>query len=200
MEHRARRTAAKPRRHPETKSVWEADCALAGRTLVSGFQLRSAFGRVGRKSRGNKDGVPVCALSPKPAELLSQVCGCSVAGRTKEGCSSSPLAEQPERPAGSRSSAATLPWPLSGRGPLSALTDPTPATAGLSPELRAEFRTVSAYLGPWPAPGRRQKPAATRTPPPPPRAPSPRPSAARALRFLPQKVGARNTQHPPRLC
>lgn len=79
---------ANPLKPPEKKrkkkkSVWEADCALAGRTLVSGFQLRSPFGRVGRKSRGNKDGVPVCALSPKPAELLSQVCGCSVAGRRK---------------------------------------------------------------------------------------------------------------------
>lgn len=79
---------------------------------------------------GTKTGSPWGALSPKPAELFSQVCGCSVARRAKEGCSRSPLAEQPGRSSESRSSAAALPWPPRGRGSLSALTDSIPATAG----------------------------------------------------------------------
>lgn len=67
---------------------------------------------------GTKTGFPWAALSPKPARLLSQVCGCSFPRRPKEGRSRWPFTGQPERPKGSRSGAAARSWPLRGLAPL----------------------------------------------------------------------------------
>lgn len=142
---------------------------------------------------GTKTGSPWGALSPKPAGLLSQVCGCSVPGRAKEGRSCLPLTGQLERPRGSRSGAAARPGP--GRASLcSARLRTRPCHRRGSPALRAELSREGAYLGHWPAPGRQRKPAAACTPLPPPCAPSRRRPRAPASPFLPREVGARRTR------
>lgn len=170
----------------ESKPAGGAGCGLAGRTakcLPEGL---------GQTPMGTKAGSPWGALSPKPEGLLSQVCDSSLPGRAKEGRSRSASAGQPERPRGSRRAAARS-WPLPAAVP-SACPRTRPCPRRGSPALRAELRPVSSYLGPWPAPGRRRKPAAACTPPTP-YAPSPRRSGSPASPFLPREVGARRTQH-----
>lgn len=176
------------------KSAAGAGCALPRETLVLPGPTSKCFRQgSGQTPVGTKTGFPRGALSPKPQGLLSQVCGCSVPGQAKEGRSRSPLTGQPERPRGSRSGAAAQLWPLPGLAPLRA--PPPPG----SPALGAELRPAGAYLGHWPAPGWRRKPAAARTPLPPPRAPSRRRPGASASPFLPGEVGARRTQRLRRL-
>lgn len=81
-----------------------AGCALAGASSVLRGPISKCFREgSGQIPVGTKAGFPWGALSPKPAGLLSQVCGCSVPKRAKEGGSPSPLPGQPERPRGSRS-------------------------------------------------------------------------------------------------
>lgn len=141
---------------------------------------------------GTKTGSPWGALSPKPAGLLSQVCCFSVPWRAKEGRSCSPLVGQPERPIGSCSGATALPWPLPGL--LYARLRTRPCDHWGSPAFSSEFSPGGSYLGHWPAPGRRRKPATACTPLPPPLAPSCRRPPAPASPFLPREVGARRTQ------
>lgn len=104
------RSSAEGRSPTQRVSRWGGQTAHWLREPHSpGSNGRVLSGGSGESPVGTKTGSPWGALSPKPAEPPSQVCGCSAAGRAKEGRSRSPLAEQPERPGGSRSSAAALP-------------------------------------------------------------------------------------------
>lgn len=175
------------------------DCAQAERTSFSGFQLQSAFQRVRRKSRGNKDGVPVgCAVTETGGAAFSSLAARLPGGR-RRGARARPSLSNLSAPAGAAPTPPPCPGPSRPRSPLCA-HGLDPCHCRVNPELCAEFRPAGAYLGHWPAPGRRQKPAAACTPPPPPRAPSPRPSGAPASLFLPREVGARSPQHRRHLC
>lgn len=183
-----------PRRGPlspgEKKAVGEPGCALAGENLILRVRTAKFFRKSRTNCRGNKDGVPVvCAVTETGGAAFSSLR--LLSSRADEG-GALPLAGQLERPRGSRSGAAALPWPLPRRAPLHPPVDST-LPRRRSQALRAEFGPAGAYLGHWPAPGRRRKPAAACTPPPPPRAPSPRRSRASASPFLPREVGARHT-------
>lgn len=101
---------------------------------------------------GTKTGCPWGALSPKPAGLLSQVCGCSVPKRTKEGGGSrSPLAGQPERPRG-EPPPCPAPQPHNPPPPASrpSARRPPPGKSG------APSRAPPGRRLPWPLAGTRQ--------------------------------------------